>query len=155
MVDSTEKKRIWLYTQTLLIKKCEKGHIYTKHWISCQDCREEDLPEKYLRLEFKEWDGETPLVIYETDDYFFDAESIQDYAEDNEIDIKDLKLVICNPVYLNQVCESYWEDALPEDWSVGDVCKEVEQKLKELNEVISKARVASWWAGKYRTTVEL
>lgn len=135
-------------------KKCDKGHIYSKSWISCPDCRNEELPEKYLRLEYQEWDAETPLAIYDTDTYFFDIESIQDYAEENEIDIEDLQLVICVPAYLNQVDESYWEEVLPEDWTVGDVCKDVEQKLKELNEVISKARVSSWWAGKKRTTIK-
>jgi len=135
-------------------KKCEKGHVYTKHWISCPNCREEELPEKYLRLEFKEWDGETPLVIYDTDEYFFDEGAIADYCYENECEPKDLKLVICIPQYLSQICESYWEDVLPEDWSVKDVSKEVAEKLKELNEAIGKARVASWIAGKYRTTVD-
>lgn len=134
-------------------KQCEKGHIYGKTWISCPDCREAELPEKYLRLEFKEWDGNTPLVIYDTDHYFFDEDSIREHAEENEVAVSDLRLVICEPAYLSQVEESYWEDVLPEDWSVSDVCKNVAEKLKELNEAISKARVASWWAGKYRTSL--
>lgn len=135
-------------------KKCEKGHIYSKSWISCSECREAELPEKYLRLEYKEWDGETPLCIYDTDTYFFNIEEIEDYVEEEEIKTEDLKLVICEPAYLSEVCEDYWEDVLPEDWSVEDICPIVAQKLKELNEAISKARVASWWAGKCRTAIK-
>lgn len=134
-------------------KKCEKDHVYDKFFISCPECRESELPEKYLRLEFEEWDEKTPLVIYDTDTYFFDIESLQDYIEENEVDIKDLRLVICEPVYLMEVNEEYWADVLPEDWELSDVCQNVADKLKELNEAISKARVASWWAGKKRTTI--
>lgn len=136
-------------------KKCDKGHTYPKTWINCPTCRELGLPKKYLRLEEKEWDGVTPLCIYDTDKYFFSEDEIYDYCEYEEIDIKNLQLVICNPNYLWEISTDYWEEVYPEDMDLKDVAsKEILEKLKELNELINKETPVSWNAGKFRTTLK-
>ena len=139
-------------------KKCEKGHIYRKSWSICTICREESLPEKYLQMPFKEWDGTSLLYQYDSSDkYFRDEEEVQDYLdeliEEGESP-EELRLVICEPHYLPQVDESYFEDVLPEDWDVKDVSVEVHNKLQELNAAISKAGPSCWFPGKYRTSLK-
>jgi len=140
-------------------KKCNKGHIYGKSWTNCPTCRDESLPEKYLQMPFKEWDGKTMLYQYDsTDKYFQDEEDVRNYIEELIEDggsEKDLRLVICEPQYLNEVYEDYFIDVLPEDWDLKDVSKDVYQKLQELNSTIRKCRPASWLGGKYRTEIKL
>lgn len=148
-------KRRAIYANSSHIK-CDKGHIHKKSWSKCPFCKELELPEKYLRFEFKEWDQKTPLCVYDTDsEYFFNVDDVEDYIIDaiSEGRSEDsIRLMICEPLYLSQVDESYFEDVLPEDWELKDVNTEVADKLKDLNETISKAKPASWIQGKYRTT---
>lgn len=135
-------------------KKCEKGHIHRKGY--CRFCREEETPERYKALKFKEWDGKTPLILFDDEKFFWDEGDIEDYMVDNDIEnAADLMLVICEPQYLSEIEESWFEDVLPEDWVIKDVDKEVAQKLEELNQAIRKSKPASWTEGKYRTKIDL
>jgi hypothetical protein len=136
-------------------KKCEKGHVYIRNYINCPDCQSQTIAERYFKLDFVQWDGKTPLALYDDDKYFFDEEDIQDYADENEVRTEELMLVICTPEYLPEVGEDYFEEAIPADWELEDTNPEVYQKLKELNEVISKAKASCWYPGKFRTTIKL
>jgi len=135
-------------------KKCDKGHIFKKSWISCPDCRELELPEKYLRLKEIEWNKETPLCLFDTDTYFWNIDEIYDYAECEEIDIKNLDLVICEPQHLWRIETDIWEDIIPEDMDLNDYASdEFIEKLKELNNIIDNHKPISWIGGKFRTRV--
>lgn len=140
-------------------RKCEKGHVYRKHWSYCPTCREEALPEKYLQMPYKEWDGEAFLYQYDsTDKYFRDEDEVRDYLDElieEGGSEEDIRLVICEPQYLPQVDEEYFIDVIPEDWDLIDVSKLVHTKLQELNKAIRECRPASWIGGKYRTSIEL
>ena len=132
-------------------KKCEEGHTYKRMYINCPECTRLSIPEQYKKLEHKAWDGKTPLALYNDDVYFFDEDAIIDYMYDNDLTKDEIMLVYCKPCHLDPVDESYWEEAFPEDWGLEDVSKEVSDKLKELNEAISKSRPASWWPTNIRT----
>ena len=130
---------------------CEScGNNISKHSY-CRPCYESKNSERYLKKEFKEWDGKTPLVIYNSDEYFFDADSVLDYIEENEEE--DLQLMICEPNYCPELSEEYFtEEYLPENYDVlGDFDKGLVQKVKELNEYIRTLKPMSWSEGRYRT----
>ena len=133
-------------------KKCENGHIYSKHWINCQDCENAKRPSKYMKLEFKEWDGKTPLCLFMDDKYFFSIDDIEDYLDTEELTPDDLELVICNPNYIWEIQTDYWEDIMPEDRDLEDVASgELFEKFKELNELIKNEPAVSWSGGNFRT----
>lgn len=130
---------------------CKCGNSKPKHNIFCTAC--EPIPEdKYLKKPFKEWDGETPLVIYGDDQYFFDEDSLMEYCDENEVKSTDLKLCICEPNHFYEVNPDYWEDIWPED---AELPKEVDEALKAFNAFLAKQKPFSWSEGIYRTTVEL
>jgi len=131
-------------------KTCECGKPMVKHYLKCEDCRFISTQEQYLKLEFKEWDGITPVCIYDTDTYFFDEDDIRDYCNDNECESEDLMLVLCKPNYPSQIESYIWEDILPED---GDIPKALQDKMDELNKFIQTLPPFSWSQGNKRTTI--
>jgi hypothetical protein len=129
---------------------CECGAIAPKHYTRCDSCRNKKDIEQYNKMPFKEWDGETPLVIYGTDTYFFEDYEFEQYCEDNGVEEKDLMLVICEPVFAHEIDGSYWEDYLPED---GELPDEIEQAIKEFNAKIrAYNKPLCWVQGKERTS---
>jgi len=136
-------------------KKCEKGHIYGKSWLKCQECQEAERPSKYLQLQYKEWDKITPLNLYMTDKYFFNIDDIEEYSNEEEVNMEDLELVVCVPNHLWRIEDNVWEDILPEDMDLKEITSaEFRNKLKELNNIIDKEPPISWNGGKYRTSVD-
>lgn len=129
---------------------CECGNLMKRSWTKCDSCRSVSNQEKYKAMPFKEWDMKTPLVIFYDDKYFFDADEIEEYLEEHELKDEDLQLVICEPNYLSTIDSGNWEDVLPVDGD-GELPKEVEKALGELNKIIEKAEPISWSEGKYRT----
>ncbi len=132
---------------------CDCGKPKDKTYIKCESCRAVDRTERYNAMEFQEWDGNTPLVIFGTDQYFFNQDEINDYCyeqcENEESDSVNLKLVICEPNKYHGIGQDYWEDVLPED---GEVDKNLKIKLAELNAFIESLPPASWREGKIRTS---
>lgn len=132
-------------------KICEGcGEVLEKRTY-CQTCSSKKSAENYFKKTFKEWDGETPLVIYNDDTYFFDEESLQDYIEENGDE--NLELVICEPNYCPELTEEYFsEEYLPENYDgLDDFDKGLVQKIKELNEYIKTLGPMSWSGGRFRT----
>lgn len=132
-------------------RKCEECTVVIKNrsYTVCDSCLRKRRQIKYNNMPFKEWDGGTPLVLFDDDKYFFDEESILDYAEDCEMKPEGLMLVICEPNHYGFISDDYWEDVLPEDGEVDDALR---KKVDELNEFIKTLPPASWSAGKFRTS---
>lgn len=131
-------------------KVCECGKLMEKAWTLCESCRARKSRERYNAMPFKEWDGETPVVISGDDHYFFNEDDIEEYCDDQEIQPEDLQLIICEPNRLFEINEGHWEDVLPEDdYSFP---KEVTIALEALNKAIRESKPVSWSPGKYRTT---
>ena len=134
-------------------KICDCGKPMSKFYTKCESCRFVSQVEKYDKLPFKEWDGVTPLCIYQSDEYFFNENDIWDYIDnhsedDDEIKPEDLMLVICEPNYYAPIVSDVWEDIIPED---GDIPKIIQEKLAEFNEFLKKQPPLSWSQGKFRT----
>jgi len=130
--------------------RCECGNITEKLYVRCQTCRDKKAIEKYNAMPFKEWDGTTPLVIYGSDQYFYDEGDLADYCADYDIDPKELKLCLCDPHHLREFDGSWFEDDLPED---GELPDEIIKALDEFNAKIKAYNKTMYWVqGSFRTT---
>lgn len=81
-----------------------------KYITKCNACHKKFLDEKYLTMEEVEWDGETPLAIFDSDEYFWNEDGIICYCEDHDIDVKDLQLLLCEKEPLSIDVASYFDD---------------------------------------------
>ena len=91
------------------------------------------------------WDETTPVCVLDDDRYFWSADEVEDYCEDEGCDVDDLMLVHCAPVYAHQLDPgNIYADSLYED---GDVPTEIEAAFNELNRTISGCREPLSWAG--------
>ena len=128
-------------------KKCTCGKLMTKGWTKCEECRSNQEIERYNKLPFLKYNGE--LVYSEmADKYFRDADEIEEYCEENDVDAKDLRLVFCEPNKFSEIDADYWEDVLPED---RELPNELQKALDNLNKVISELPPASYSPGGTRT----
>ena len=129
----------------------ECGSIVKKGY-SCNKCAEKRMDDKYSKAPFKEWDGETPLCIFNDDTYFFSEDEIEDYLEENEIEADELQLMICSPNHVHEIDADYWYDDMPECYdSLEQFSKEFVEKLVEFNKYISTLPPLSWSQGIYKT----
>jgi RNA polymerase subunit RPABC4/transcription elongation factor Spt4 len=143
-----------LYT-LMTHKICENcGNIVGKNSY-CRPCSEKRQNENYLKKEFREWDGETPLVIYNSDFYLFDLDDLTECIAENGI--IGLQLMICEPNYCPELSEEYFaEEFLPENYdSLVEFDEGLVLKIKELNEYIRTLKPISWTEGKYRTEYKM
>lgn len=131
--------------------KCECGNKVRKGWIKCDSCSHKASIERYEAYAFEEWDGKQPVYSDSCDKYFYDSDEIEEYCEENDVEPEDLRLVICKSNYLSEINSSIWEDRLPED---GDIPKELQVKLDELNEFIKTLPPVSYYPSKIRTKYE-
>lgn len=131
------------------------GHKAIIGWSLCDDCRSKKQQENYLKLPLIEWDGVTPLCLYNEDKYFFDEDDIVMYCEDSEIPSTDLQLCICTPNKYTEVDVDAIapEDVSPEDYD-GDLPKVIQDALDALNKVIREyPKPFTWSQGKQRVIV--
>ena len=132
---------------------CECGEPIEKTRIRCKKCEEAHSNKRYAALEKKLWDGEAPLNIWNDDRYFWDEESLEDYCFDMHIKVEDLQLVICEPVYAQEIdpYDLYCDD-LPEEICIDDGLWDAFEKL---NRYIREEKIIlSWVPGKYAALVE-
>lgn len=125
-------------------KKCNNNaehEIFSKHSY-CYECHIEKRQAKFESLEIVEWDGKTPLNLFYTDFYFFDAEQVYEYCADHGVSAESLQLVLCVPINMGEVEADYWCDAFAEEVLLPP---EVEAALSDLNEAIQKyGKSVSW-----------
>lgn len=105
-----------------------------------------------MKLELVAWDGVTALTLYRGDQYFWDAESLYDWAESHDLKVSELDLVLCVPNRAREVDTDYWCDELSED---GELPTWLEDALKSFNEVICahENEPLSWTAGNQRVVL--
>lgn len=132
-------------------KTCECGRIMERSRLKCDQCRGSGRLEAFYKMPTKKWDYETPLCMFDSDEFFWNEEQVQEYAYEHEVSISDMKLVLCEPVFAHEVDPSeYYSDKLPDD-ADGEVPAEIEDAFKELNERIREYKEPlSWVSGKYR-----
>lgn len=127
-------------------KGCGKPVI--KSSLLCGDCKSKKEQEKFLAMPFLEWDKTTPLCVYNTEQYFFIAEEIEDYCEENEIEISSLNLCVCKQCQGPELDEGFFDDCLPEECELPD---ELITAINDFNEKVKEYCPISWEQGKYRT----
>ena len=132
--------------------KCECGNICDKNYTKCKDCISKQDREKYKAMPFKEWDGETPLCLFNSDTYFWGEDDIENYCEENECNADSLELVICNPNLPRELDSEFFCDELPDDGD-GDLPKELQKAIDDFNAAVKAyGKPLSWIEGKYRTS---
>lgn len=128
-------------------RKCEEcENLVTKSYTLCPVCRTKKAIARYDALEKKKWDGEGMVYSDSCDEYFSDWDDIHDYAYENRLSLADMRLLICELVYLHEICSEAWEDELCED---ADLPEGVEKALAEFNKVIRAAGPVSYRPGKF------
>ena len=136
-------------------RACEDcGKPAKKMYLSCPECREKKAVILHKKRKWQTWDGKTPLYSDEHYKYFFDADELADFMEENNCTVESLRLLICEPKHLTQVETDIWEDLLPEDIDFEDVVsKEVLEALDNLNNAIADSSHVSWFPGEIAAEV--
>lgn len=133
-------------------RRCEDCGDYFLKRSYCNRCHLKKAHEKYLAREFKEWDKMTPVVIPNSDIYFFTLEDFLDNCADEGLDPEDVHLSICEPNIASEIREDHYCDILAEDQNLEDSAPALAGKIAELNEFIKKNKFElSWHEGKFRT----
>lgn len=113
----------------------------------CTECHQARRQAKFAAMPIKEWAGE-PLVIFDSDQYFFDEDSLRDYLIDSDIDLADLQFCVCEPNYPSQIDPAdYFCDDLPEGGEISD--DQLVAAFDLLNEMIRNAAPLSWSQGEF------
>ena len=136
-------------------KNCDKcgNEILVNSY--CDSCHAKSRDEKFKSYELVDWDGKTPFAIFDSDEYFFDFDSFTDYVADNELSKNDLQLVLCEPNYMREVENDYWEDELP-DGDDSYIPDDILSALKTLNDLIGyKKTILSWSQSDKRIEIDL
>lgn len=120
------------------------GKPAEKMYTVCSDCREKRDVERYARRERVEWDETTPIYSTTVDRYFYSVGEAEDYIYDTETTKEDLRLVLCEPVFLQRIDDDRWIDDLPED---GELSDEVKSALDNLNAALVASGPVSWAPG--------
>lgn len=122
-----------------------------KPWIYCPACKEKYDAARYAAFPEKDWDGETPLVLFDDDRYFFDVDEIADDLEEHDLKIEDVRFEICVPgPHPEFDMDDFLMDWLPEDMD-SDVPPADINKI--VNEWMGKNLPKVWVAGKMRPSL--
>jgi hypothetical protein len=123
-------------------RKCEKcGKVIVKDYIICDDCHQLNLKAKFDSLPKVKWDGKGGLYSESVDKFFWNWGEVDEYSYESQISKKDLRLVICEPVYLHLLDSDYGCDELPED---GELPDQVIKAIEDFNKVIKDTSPVSW-----------
>lgn len=121
-------------------------HIYRINGY-CDICHKESRRKKFAEMPRQTWDRETPLVIFDTDIYFFEEDQIADYCSEFVISPDALQLMICEPNYAHSLDpRDVYCDLTPED---GEVPNELSEAFHTLNQAIKTCPPISWSEGKF------
>ena len=130
-------------------RRCKNDPEHPVHEINgyCYQCHKERRHQVFAAMPAKEWSDE-PLVGFDDDNYFFDAESLRDYLLESDVSLSDLRLCICEPNMPREIDPSdVFSDDLPEDGEILD--DQLAAAFDLLNEMIRQSGPLSWSQGKY------
>lgn len=132
-------------------KKCSCGAVILINRY-CEDCRSAERLKVFNAMPIVKWDGETPLVIFDSDTYFFSEDDIVDYCVEREIMPSELDVVLCVGNFPGEISGGdQWDDFIPEGSDFESVfSKEAQEKLDELNAILRDHAPISWSEGKVR-----
>ncbi|WP_054076003.1 hypothetical protein [Comamonas testosteroni] len=118
------------------------GVVEQRSW--CRACRAEQMQQRWENMPKEAYSPEAfPLHLYDTDRYFFDAEDLVYWLEENSINPEDARLTKCKPSYPSRIDPNeHFVDILPEDCEVPE---DVREAFEKLNEVLKKSEPFSWF----------
>ena len=107
---------------------------------------------KWRALPLVKWDYETPLCLFQDDTFFFDIYEVRDYAEEHDMKVGELQLVLCTPIYAHELDPDDWIDDLPDD---GDAPGWLQEAIRTFNAVLHAQRdkPLSWTPGHKRVVL--
>jgi len=125
--------------------------------ILCEDCMQKDKAQRYNKLPFQEWDGETALCIFGTDEYFFNEDDIKNYCDENSIESTDLMLVLCGreriPEFnIDHHLTGFWDFDSESNIPNEDV---INEKVNEVIREYLKSDDMPWYPMDIRTTIKV
>ena len=122
-------------------KQC--GRPALKPYTVCDECRQQFKIERYRARERKEWNEDCP-VYSEALDCFFDSwGEINDVAYEDGVGIEDLRLLICEPIFAEEIDpRKYYYAHLPED---SPIPAEIEEAFERLNAAIRDCETPLCW----------
>lgn len=136
---------------------CEKDHACDtdgcagraeKSYIYCDPCNKKRDLERWLAFKEVEWDGKTPLCLDDGDHFFFSPEELDEYLEEEGLDVKDVRIVVC------EECEppsfemyDFLQDHLAEGMEAEAHWADIDKKV---NDWIKENVPTVWFGGKTR-----
>lgn len=100
----------------------------------------------FAALPGKAWDHQTPLVIYNTDTYFFDESDLNDYCDEHNVQPAELKLCICEPQYAKEIdFDEIYEDVLPEEDLIENCSHELQEQCDLFNKFLREHKIILSW----------
>jgi hypothetical protein len=130
-------------------RECTKcGDPVEKTYTACSRCREIQRDILYAQMPIVEWDGETPLAIFDGDEFFYSEDELRDYKEENNIQA--LKIVLCEEVPAPRIDVDHYCDYLPED---EDLSYEAQNLLDSFNDSMAALLPKAWTPGRKRVMV--
>lgn len=131
------------------------GKPADKSYAHCESCRGKLRRERWDAMPEIVWDGEAALAIYDSDQYFFDADDLADYCGDEGIDVADLMLVLCKHVRPRTFSlDDFLDDLLPDDQGAADFGIDVVAAEKAVNDATSQVAALVWEPIGKRPTLE-
>jgi len=123
-------------------EECGQPYPKTSYCIPCHDKMRRAIFDAMPKMP---WDTTTPLVIFNTDIYFFDVGDLLDYCADNEVPPESLPLVLCVPKETPELDpDDFFWDVLGEG---GDVPGEIVKAAEAFNAAVQAAGPLSWCEG--------
>lgn len=131
-------------------QKCKNNPEHPIHETRsyCKVCSEENSQKRFHEYPSKPWDGSTPVVIHESDEFFFSIGDLFDHLCDNEIQLSSVQLVHCKPEYPREIePNDYYCDELPDG---HDVSSTLQDAFDALNKIIREEGPLSWHQDKFK-----
>lgn len=120
----------------------------------CQPCLEEIKDKNFKEMPVVEWDGETPLCLYDGDEFFYSEEEIESYCDEYGIKPSSLQLLLTEPEYLSEIdTKDLFKngDVFSGELTMSDlVPNNIWDMIDNLNKAIRDSSVAYWIPGTKR-----
>jgi hypothetical protein len=131
--------------------KCNECGVPTeKAYTLCQECRKKHRTETYMKIPFEEWDGVTPLIEFDGEEYFFNVDDIESYCCDNNIHPSKLQLIVCEKVEPRYLDIDFFDGQIPDN-----SLPELDNLIDEFNEKLKTVFPELWEPGEKRTSVKI
>lgn len=119
---SDERQARYCCSGSRICEDC--GKECHKHFTVCNSCDRIRREKKWFEKPVVSWDGEFPITLWDSDEFFFDLESLQDYIYELELDegetlidyVNNMRFTSCKPTKPRDFdLSSLFEDCLGDD----------------------------------------